>query len=62
MALPILENVTGQQLLANVIRYPIQTANCLLAADKLNRGAKTLLSMGSPLELLFDYNELQELA
>ena len=62
MSLPILGKVAGHQLLGNVIRYQIQAVNCLLTVDKLNRGARALLSAGSPVELLFDCNELQEVA
>ena len=62
MSLPILGKVTGHQLLGNVIRYQIQTVNCLLTVDKLNHGAQALLSVGSSVELLFDCNELQEVA
>ncbi|MGO4998353.1 ABC transporter ATP-binding protein [Oceanisphaera sp. W20_SRM_FM3] len=62
MPLPILGKVMGHQLLGNVIRYQIQALNCLLTVDKLNRGATAVLSVGSHLELLFDYKELQEVA
>ena len=62
LSLPILGKVMGYQLLGNVIRYQIQALNCLLTVDQLNRGAQTVLSVGSHLELLFDYKEVQEVA
>ncbi|WP_319781544.1 ABC transporter ATP-binding protein [Oceanisphaera sp. IT1-181] len=62
MSPPIPAKVSSHQLLGNVIRYRIEAAGCLLTVDKLNRGAEALLSVGSPLELLFDCNELKEVA
>ncbi|MBO1520205.1 ABC transporter ATP-binding protein [Oceanisphaera pacifica] len=62
MTAPIPAKVIAHQLLGNVIRYRIEAAGCLLTVDRLNRGADTLLSVGSPLELLFDCTELKEVA
>lgn len=62
MTTPIPAKVRGHQLLGNVIRYRIEAAGCLLTVDRLNRGADALLSVGSPLELIFDCSELKEVA
>ncbi|MFD1007232.1 MULTISPECIES: ABC transporter ATP-binding protein [Oceanisphaera] len=62
MTAPVPAKVTGHQLLGNVIRYRIEAAGCLLTVDRLNRGADALLAIGSPLELLFNRNELKEVA
>ncbi|GAA3721583.1 ABC transporter ATP-binding protein [Oceanisphaera sediminis] len=62
MTAPITASVTSHQLLGNVIRYRIQAAGCLLTVDRLNRGADALLPTGSPLELIFNSNELKEVA
>ncbi|WP_298722273.1 ABC transporter ATP-binding protein [uncultured Oceanisphaera sp.] len=62
MTTPITASVTSHQLLGNVIRYRIQAAGCLLTVDRLNRGADALLPAGSPLELIFNSNELKEVA
>ena len=62
MTAPVPARIAQHQLLGNVVRYRVQTAGGELMVDRLNRGARTLLPAGLPVELLFDTAELNEVA
>lgn len=51
--------VESHQLLGNVIRYSIKVEQQLLTVDLLNRSSERLMAKGTPLELMFNLNEIQ---
>jgi putative spermidine/putrescine transport system ATP-binding protein len=70
---PVLVNVVSHQLLGNVIRYQvvlpqddIQQPNVSptqsIIVDMLNRSSERLFEQGTKLELMFNKNEMQEVA
>jgi putative spermidine/putrescine transport system ATP-binding protein len=54
--------VQQHQLLGNVIRYVVETEGCRLMVDLLNRSASSLLAHGTPVQLQFNAEELQDVA
>jgi putative spermidine/putrescine transport system ATP-binding protein len=54
--------VQHHQLLGNVIRYVVETEGCRLMVDLLNRSASSLLAHGTPVQLQFNAEELQDVA
>ncbi|HAT30878.1 MAG TPA: ABC transporter ATP-binding protein, partial [Janthinobacterium sp.] len=54
--------VRHHQLLGNVIRYHVTAQGCDLMLDLLNRSSATLLPNGAVVDLLFNWDELQEVA
>lgn len=56
---PHAATVLDHQLLGNVIRYRVSLAECELTVDLLNRSSERLMQRGTPLELLFNLNEIQ---
>lgn len=59
---PCSATVRQHQLLGNVIRYHVQAQGHSLMVDTLNRSSDTLLAQGSQIELLFNRQELQDVA
>ncbi|MGF1789428.1 ABC transporter ATP-binding protein [Photobacterium profundum] len=70
---PVLANVVSHQLLGNVIRYQVvlsqdetQQPNVAptpsIIVDMLNRSSERLFEQGTKLELMFNKNEMQEVA
>jgi len=51
--------IKNHQLLGNIIRYNVAIQECELTVDLLNRSSERLLAAGTPLELLFNLNEIQ---
>lgn len=56
---PINAQISQHQLLGNVIRYTVNVGEQPLTIDLLNRSSERLLAMGSPIEILFNLNEIQ---
>lgn len=54
--------IKSHQLLGNVIRYQVDVKGCDITVDLLNRSSERLFAMGTPLELLFNLNELQQVS
>ncbi|MDP2257194.1 MAG: ABC transporter ATP-binding protein [Polaromonas sp.] len=54
--------VRHHQLLGNVIRYHVDAQGCHLMVDTLNRSSDLLLQQGAQIDLLFNSQELQEVA
>jgi putative spermidine/putrescine transport system ATP-binding protein len=52
--------VRHHQLLGNVIRYHVDVNGCPLMIDTLNRSSNALLAEGSPMDLLFNRAELND--
>lgn len=59
---PTLGIIKSHQLLGNVIRYQVQVNDCDITVDLLNRSSERLFEAGTPLELLFNLNELQQVS
>ena len=59
---PCRATVRHHQLLGNVIRYHVDAQGCSLMVDLLNRSSGSLLPAGAQLDLLFNREELQEVA
>ncbi len=51
--------IISHQLLGNIIRYNLKVENQALTVDLLNRSSERLMPTGSPIELLFNLNEIQ---
>ncbi|WP_255554801.1 TOBE domain-containing protein [Moritella sp. 24] len=54
--------IKNHQLLGNVIRYQVDVKGCDITVDLLNRSSERLFDTGTPLELLFNLNELQQVS
>ncbi|MDX2321053.1 MAG: ABC transporter ATP-binding protein [Moritella sp.] len=54
--------IKNHQLLGNVIRYQVDVKGCDITVDLLNRSSERLFETGTPLELLFNLNELQQVS
>ncbi|GIC76261.1 ABC transporter ATP-binding protein [Moritella sp. F3] len=54
--------IKNHQLLGNVIRYQVDVKGCDITVDLLNRSSERLFATGTPLELLFNLNELQQVS
>jgi putative spermidine/putrescine transport system ATP-binding protein len=54
--------IKSHQLLGNVIRYQVDVKGCDITVDLLNRSSERLFATGTPLELLFNLNELQQVS
>ena len=54
--------VRHHHLLGNVIRYHVDAQGCNLMVDLLNRSSESLLPAGAQIDLLFNREELQEVA
>lgn len=54
--------IKSHQLLGNVIRYQVAVKGCDITVDLLNRSSERLFEAGTPLELLFNLNELQQVS
>ena len=59
---PCTATVGHHQLLGNVIRYHVEAQGCPLMIDTLNRSSDALLSKGATIDLLFNRQELQDVA
>lgn len=59
---PVEATVLSHQLLGNVIRYQLLSRGCELTVDLLNRSSSRLFEAGTELEILFNRNELREVA
>jgi putative spermidine/putrescine transport system ATP-binding protein len=59
---PCAATVLHHQLLGNVIRYHVDAQGCTLMVDTLNRSSDRLLSQGTSVGLLFNRQELQDVA
>jgi putative spermidine/putrescine transport system ATP-binding protein len=62
LSTPCRATVRHHQLLGNVIRYHVDAQGCDLMVDTLNRSSDLLLPAGAQIDLLFDRQELQEVA
>ncbi|MGV8894398.1 MAG: ABC transporter ATP-binding protein [Burkholderiaceae bacterium] len=62
LSAPRAATVRHHQLLGNVIRYHVEVQGCALMVDTLNRSSDMLLPAGAQIELLFNRQELQEVA
>ncbi|WMC11215.1 ABC transporter ATP-binding protein [Oceanimonas pelagia] len=62
MTAPLPARIEQHQLLGNVIRYRVRLAQGTLDVDTLNRGPRSLLADGTPVELLLPQDELKEVA
>ncbi|QFI39978.1 ABC transporter ATP-binding protein [Moritella marina ATCC 15381] len=54
--------IKNHQLLGNVIRYQVDVKGYDITVDLLNRSSERLFATGTPLELLFNLNELQQVS
>jgi len=54
--------IKSHQLLGNVIRYQVRANEYDITVDLLNRSSERLLDAGTPIELLFNLNELQHVS
>jgi putative spermidine/putrescine transport system ATP-binding protein len=54
--------IKSHQLLGNVIRYQVSASQHDITVDLLNRSSERLLDAGTPIELLFNLNELQHVS
>lgn len=59
---PCRATVRHHQLLGNVIRYHVDAQGCALMVDTLNRSADALLPRHAAIDLLFNRQELQDVA
>ena len=59
---PCRATVRHHQLLGNVIRYHVEAQGCHLMVDTLNRSADALLPQHAAIDLLFNRQELQDVA
>ena len=59
---PCQATVRHHHLLGNVIRYHVDAQGCNLMVDLLNRSSESLLPAGAQIDLLFNREELQEVA
>ncbi|NMM26710.1 MAG: ABC transporter ATP-binding protein [Glaciimonas sp.] len=62
LSAPCQATVRHHQLLGNVIRYHVDAQGCALMVDTLNRSSDLLLQPGAQIGLLFQRQELQEVA
>lgn len=62
LSAPCQATIRHHQLLGNIIRYHVDVQGCNLMVDLLNRSSESLLSAGTQIDLLFNREELQEVA